>query len=88
MNQVFSSGFLPREVVGKLDFEMIERGCEVGAFRGEVGMCNLGEARADYAVEGTRIEQPRPSSECRKFVAGVRRRFVRLNPWRRSRCRS
>ena len=30
---------------------------EVGAVRGQVGMGNLGEARADYAVEGARIEQ-------------------------------
>jgi hypothetical protein len=37
-----------------LDFEMVECGGEVGPVRGQVGMGRLGEARADYAVEGAR----------------------------------
>ena len=62
MNQVFSSGFFLREVVGELDFEMMECGGEVRSVRGQVRMGNLGEARAEYAVEGARIEQRRPTS--------------------------
>jgi hypothetical protein len=42
---------------------------EVGAVRGQVGMCNLREARAEYAIEGTRVEQRRPSSKLSELVA-------------------
>jgi len=48
---------------------MMECGGELGAVRGQVRMGNLGEARADYAVEGARIEQRRPTSERGEFVA-------------------
>jgi hypothetical protein len=48
---------------------MMECGGEIEAVRGQVGMGDLGEARADYAVEGARIEQRRPSSERGEFVA-------------------
>src|SRR5271166_5340987 len=72
------------ETFGLLEsWALMSMNCAVEAVRGQVWMCNLGKARADYAVKGTRIEQRRPSSECSKLVAGVRRRFVRLNPWMR-----
>ena len=48
---------------------MMECGGEVRSVRGQVRMGNLGEARADYTVEGARIEQRRPSSERGEFVA-------------------
>ena len=48
---------------------MMECGGEVRAVRGQVGMGNFGEARADYAVEDTRVEQRCPTSERSEFVA-------------------
>jgi hypothetical protein len=36
---------------------MLECGSEFGAVQREIRMCNMGEAGADYAVEGARIEQ-------------------------------
>src|SRR5580704_4557977 len=41
---------------------MMECGGQVRAVRGQVRVGNLGEARAEYAVEGARIEQRRPAS--------------------------
>jgi hypothetical protein len=63
VSQVFSCGFFLREVVCQLEFEMMVCSSEVGAVRGQVGIGNLGEARADYVIEGARVEQRRPSSE-------------------------
>ena len=40
----------------------MECGGEVRSVRGQVRMGNLGEARAEYAVEDARIEQRRPTS--------------------------
>jgi hypothetical protein len=42
---------------------------EVGAVLGQLGMGNLREARAEYAIEGTRVEQRRPSSKLSELVA-------------------
>jgi hypothetical protein len=48
---------------------MMECGDKVGAVLREVRMDNFGEGRADYTVEGARIEQRRPTSDCGEFVA-------------------
>ena len=48
---------------------MMECGGQVRADRGQVRVGNLGEARAEYAVEGARIEQRRPASERGELVA-------------------
>ena len=48
---------------------MLECGVEPGAVQGQVRMGNVGEAGADYAVEGARIEQRRLTSERGEFVA-------------------
>src|SRR5271165_1216914 len=65
------------ETFGLLEsWELMSMNCEVEAVRGQVWMCNLGKARADYAVKGTRIEQRRPSSE----YAGQRGRLAQPTP--------
>jgi hypothetical protein len=48
---------------------MLECGSELGAVQGQVRMGNVGEAGADYAVEGGRIEQRCSRSEHGEFVA-------------------
>jgi hypothetical protein len=57
---------------------MMECGGEVGAVLGQLGMGNLREARAEYAIEGARVEQGRPSSELSEVGSGVCRVSVRL----------
>src|ERR1700730_4192239 len=47
---------------------MMECGGEVRSVQGQVRMDNFGEARADYTVEGVRIEQRRPTLQVRAFL--------------------
>ena len=47
---------------------MLESGSELGV-QGQVRMGNVGEAGADYTVEGARIEQRCSTSEHGEFVA-------------------
>ena len=42
---------------------------EVGTVRGQVGLGNLGEAGAQYVIEGARVEQHGPSANCCELVA-------------------
>ena len=42
---------------------------EVGTVRGQIGVGNLGEARAQYVIEGARVEQRCPSSKSSELVA-------------------
>ena len=42
---------------------------EVGTVRGQVGLGNLGEAGAQYVIEGARVEQRCPSPQFSELVA-------------------
>jgi hypothetical protein len=51
---------------------------EVGAVRRQVGMGNLGEAGAEYVIEGARVEQRGPSANFCELVAVCAPVFVGL----------